>query len=258
MSNLVIQSGETGTNDFEMGDEGAGSNNNVAQNKISAQSSTMRPTQSSSQSQSRTQYDDRRSRRRSDQGSGYRSSRNGDQAPSGNSVGLTGTDLPSFRIIAERNVFDPNRYPHAGPRGPAQRNPVVDSFALVGVMSYEKGTFAFFSGSSSDYQKALKQDDTIAGYRVASIDANAVKLATGTNEVELQIGMRLRREDQGQWKVSTQTDSYTASSSPSNSSGSSPSVSSTTAATNVGQTDSSTSGADNDVLKRLMQRREQE
>ena len=28
---------------------------------------------------------------------------------------------------------------------------------LVGTMTYEKGTFAFFDGSSSEYRKALKR-----------------------------------------------------------------------------------------------------
>jgi len=33
-------------------------------------------------------------------------------------------------------------------------------------MSYEKGPFAFFEGSSSEFQKVLKQDDTIAGFKI--------------------------------------------------------------------------------------------
>src|ERR1041385_6179537 len=57
----------------------------------------------------------------------------------------------SFRIITERNIFNPRRsaryVPTERTRRPSTR---TDSFALVGTMSYEKGFFAFFDGSSSE------------------------------------------------------------------------------------------------------------
>ena len=55
-------------------------------------------------------------------------------------------------------------------------------------MTYEKGTFAFFDGTSSDYKKALKLTDVIAGYKVTNIAPNGVKLASGTNALELSVG----------------------------------------------------------------------
>ena len=75
---------------------------------------------------------------------------------------------------------------------------------LVGTMTYEKGTFAFFDGTSSDYKKALKLTDTIAGYKVTTIAPNGVKLASGTNEVELSVGAQLRREEDGPWLLAGQ------------------------------------------------------
>ena len=117
-------------------------------------------------------------------------------------------------------------------------------------MSYEKGIFAFFDGSSSAFRKALKQEDSIAGYRLAGIEPNAVKLANGTNEVELKVGMQLRREDQGSWVASAQPQTYTASSStPGNA---------TSGSTGSTQSDSGSSAAESDVLKRLRERREKE
>jgi hypothetical protein len=71
-------------------------------------------------------------------------------------------------------------------------------------MSYEKGLFAFFDGSSSDYRKVLKQDDTIAGFKVAGIESSYVKLASPSNQVELHVGMQLRHEEDGAWQISTQ------------------------------------------------------
>jgi len=36
-------------------------------------------------------------------------------------------------------------------------------------LSYEKGLFAFFDGSSPDYRKVLKEEDTIAVFKIAEI-----------------------------------------------------------------------------------------
>jgi hypothetical protein len=152
----------------------------------------------------------------------------------------TKPDYSAFKLITERNVFDPNRVPHRPGAQPRPRT--VDSFSLVGVMSYDKGTFAFFDGSNSDFRKALKEADTIAGFKVASIDNNAVKLVAGTNQFNLRVGTQLRREEGGAWVPSNQTETYASTSS---------STSSTASA-------SGSSGADNDVLEKLRKKREQE
>ena len=126
----------------------------------------------------------------------------------------------------------------------------VDSLTLVGTMSYEKGTFAFFDGTSSDYKKALKLTDAIAGYRVTNIAPNSVKLASGTNELELSVGAQLRREEDGPWLLASQAGTYAAT----------PASTSTNAAANPTTTgsDATSGGADDDRLKKLMQRREKE
>jgi hypothetical protein len=207
----------------------------------------------------RGQNDDRRSRRRSrsrsNQYGGSGSTRDYGQSDEGSqpnyAAGTNGSvaslDYSAFRIIVERNIFDPNRYPHQGPNGPRQPPKVVDSLTLVGTMSYEKGTFAFFDGTSSDYRKALKLNDLIAGYKVASITPSAVQLAAGTNEVDLRVGMQLRREEGGPWQLSGQAGSYTAT----------PASTSTNAVASTGS-DAASAGAESDIIKKLMQRRAQE
>jgi hypothetical protein len=114
-------------------------------------------------------------------------------------------------------------------------------------LSYGKGDFAFFNGTSSDYKKVLKPGDTIAGYKLASIGANSVKLASGEKELELKISSQLRREDEGQWTLSTQSETYAATS-----------AASSTGAVKPAEAGAASNGADSEVLKRLMQRREQE
>jgi hypothetical protein len=107
-------------------------------------------------------------------------------------------DFSGFRIITDRNIFDPNRRPRVA-SGPAPA--IVDSFSLAGTMSYEKGRFAVFDGTSSDYHKVLEPGGSIAGYTVKEIRPDAVKLVSGTNQLELAVGMQMRRNAEGRWSV---------------------------------------------------------
>ena len=122
-----------------------------------------------------------------------------------------GTNAParlnydSFRMISDRNIFNPNRVARSGGRTTrAATTPAahVESFSLVGIMSYEKGWFAFFEGTSADFKQVLQADATIGQYRVASVMADVVKLTHGTNDYEMKVGMQMRREDEGEWFLS--------------------------------------------------------
>jgi hypothetical protein len=158
-------------------------------------------------------------------------------------------DYSYFRIIADRNIFDPDRYPRhsRSSRRDDRQGPAVDEFSLVGTMSYQKGTFAFFDGTSSDYRKVLKLDDAIAGYKVAEITPNAVTLKTTDKQIEMKVGSQMRHEDQGGWQLVSQNESpVEAAENP-------------VADTSSGSATESSSGDEgNDVLKKLMQQREQE
>jgi hypothetical protein len=162
----------------------------------------------------------------------------------------------AFQHIRDNNIFDPNRRPtRRGSTQVVRTQRPSESFALVGVMSYDKGTFAFFDGTSSSYRKALKLDDSIAGYRVTHIRPDAVQLATGTNQLELQIGMKLRREADGPWEPGGQAEGYsTASNGPASTS----TTSSGTVSTSTTTSQTAAGGADSDVLERLRKKREQE
>lgn len=112
----------------------------------------------------------------------------------------------SFRSISDRNIFNPNRYARSSGR-PTQRSSSqpaarVESFSLVGVMAYEKGVFAFFDGTKSDYKQALQAKGKIGDYDVVRVTPETVTLASGTNTYELRIGMQMRREDEGDWFLS--------------------------------------------------------
>ena len=113
-------------------------------------------------------------------------------------------DYSAFKLIVDRNIFNQRRYASQTrrPRRETRNSARGDYFALAGTMSYEKGTFAFFEGTSSEYKKVLKPAETIAGYTVTTITPAYVKLASSSNEVELPVGMQLRREESGDWHLS--------------------------------------------------------
>ncbi len=263
----MVQAAESGQLENMAGAEDLAGTNGLAQFGVPAQGTNrfergLSGSTNRFQASSRSQSDDRRSRSRrsskskADQGSGSRATRDYSEsapagAPAGTNGGLASLDYSAFKIIVDRNIFDPNRYPHRAGESRVRSAPkTVDSLILVGTMSYEKGWFAFFDGSSSEYKKALKLTDTIAGYKVAEIEPNGVKLAAGTNRLELKVGMQMRREDEGAWLVAGQSGSYVAA----------PTSTSTNAvaATASAGSDAASSAAESDIIKRLMQKRQQE
>jgi hypothetical protein len=206
----------------------------------------------------RNQKDDRRSRSRrnsrsgSDQSGGYGSggsSFRGLNSQSGTNDGSTTLDYAAFRVIVDGNIFNPNRVSRRRPDGPRTPPRSFDAVTLVGTMTYEKGTFAFFDGTSAEYRKALRLTDTIAGYKVASITPNSVKLATSTNQFELSVGSALRREEDGPWQPASQFSSYVPPAA---------STSTNSAASTSSGSDAAPAGTESDVIKRLMQKREKE
>ena len=99
------------------------------------------------------------------------------------------------QFITERNIFDPARFAHyVVGSGPIVRQapPNTPTFTLVGAMSYEKGLFAFFDGNQSNLRKVLYQSDSnnIVGYTLAEITLAGVKLQAADKKeiVELKIG----------------------------------------------------------------------
>lgn len=156
-------------------------------------------------------------------------------------------DYSAFRVIAERNIFNASRSGGraAAPPREARRPARVDTLALVGVMSYEKGTFAFFDGSSGEFRKATRSGGTVGDFKVVDIRPERVQLENGTNRFELRVGARLRREDQGPWQLSESTEPLPGASAGGASAASAPA-------------EGSNGGAADEVLRRLLQRREQE
>jgi hypothetical protein len=71
---------------------------------------------------------------------------------------------------------------------------------LVGILASEKGDYAFFDGSNSDYRKVLQPGQSIANYKVLEMTPERVKIQSGTNLVELRVGTQMRR-DNDVWRL---------------------------------------------------------
>jgi hypothetical protein len=163
-------------------------------------------------------------------------------------------DFSAYRIIGERNIFNAARSGRSSAAPRETRRPVrVESFALVGTMSYEKGHYAFFDGSSPEFRKALRCGDLIAGHTVREISPKWVRLEHEGKSVEVRVNTQMKREDDGPWRVSDRTESY------SGSPGGTGSGSASSSPTPAGAPASSDSSGDvSEVLKRLMEQREKE
>ena len=114
-------------------------------------------------------------------------------------------DYSSFNVIADRSIFDPNRSRRStrggGGGGPERKAVKVESFTLVGTMSYAKGELAFFDGSESQYRKAFKPQGTIAGYKLTVIAANSVKLEKDGKTIEMFMGAQMKKRDDDPWEL---------------------------------------------------------
>lgn len=159
--------------------------------------------------------------------------------------GPTSLDFSAFRKIADRNIFNSGRSARTARAGERPRVAQVESFTLVGTMTYAKGDVVFFDGSSGSYRRALKLGDTIAGHKVVAIATEQVELEADGKKFKLNVGGTVRREDEGPWEVTSSGVSHAvAASAPANS-----------AAESSG---GDAGGEVSDVLKRLLQKRAQE
>ena len=179
------------------------------------------------------------------------------------------------QFITTRNIFDPNRYAIRGSimRPTPQTPRSTPTFTLVGAMSYEKGLFAFFDGNQSYLRKVLYQSESnnIVGYTLAEITLAGVKLQAADKKeiVELKIGegMQLignswQKSSQGGFSSGGRNSGFGEFGGRNRGFDSASSGESVAPAEDSSTPDASAAPSPalegNDVLKKLMQQREQE
>ena len=162
------------------------------------------------------------------------------------------------RRVADRNIFDPERQPRIrGESRPVPKPKAVASadapeFGLVGVITYPRGTFAFFDGNASEFHKTLQLNAVIAGQTLSTITPQSITLmATNRPPNLLRVGQRLRQDSEGVWQLVTGLggEGFKRLGSAGGATGTS-SASSTTPSEDPPGSD--------EILKRLLKKREQE
>lgn len=155
----------------------------------------------------------------------------------------SGSEYLAFKIITDRNIFDPTRSPRsARPRvEPRRPNQPAETFTLVGTLSYEAVAYAFFDGSRSEHKKAVEVGGQVGEYTVKDVGPTSVRLEAQGKGVDLPIGGKMRRTEDG-WQIDSSSIASTGADSPSSTSSSA----------------ESSADDESDIIKRLMQKREQE
>ena len=192
--------------------------------------------------------------------------RDGDSFPS----------LASFKLIQERNIFDPER---RRPREIRRERPVEppreESFTLLGTMSYGERILAFFEGTQRDWSGAVELGKEVAGHTLKEVGFDNVLLELKGEILALQVGAGRSKRGDADWETQDR-DSWKGSSGGSRSGRSSRSSSSSTfrPARTEGSADAASASADggsdnaadesvidgsaSDILKQLMERRRQQ
>jgi hypothetical protein len=157
------------------------------------------------------------------------------------------TDYVSFRIVSERNIFNPRRSgrssARANTRAEPERRVRMERFALLGTMSYEKGRYAFFDGSGSEFRKVAKPADSIAGFKITEVAPTCVKLEMTNGQIlELCVGMQMKKREDEDWQLAGKADSAEG----------------TNRSTGSASSAAASGPESDEVLKRLQQRREQD
>ncbi len=114
------------------------------------------------------------------------------------------SEFESFRIVVDRNIFDPNRSPHQLNSRSVSNDPVSqpERLALLGAMVYGEEAVAFFEGTKPEYTANVNEGDTIAGYRIVEIRTDGLKLSKGERHIELPVGSVLSRQRGSEWELS--------------------------------------------------------
>ena len=190
--------------------------------------------------------------------------------------GVSYPSLASFKLIQERNIFDPDR---RRPREMRRETPVAppreESFTLLGTMSYGERIMAFFEGTQRDWSGAVELGNEVAGHTLKEVGFDNVLLELKGEILALQVGAGRSKRGDADWETQDR-DSWKGSSGGSRSGRSSRSSSSSTfrPARPEDSADAASASADggsenaadesvidgsaSDILKQMMERRRQQ
>ncbi|MBI5381670.1 MAG: hypothetical protein HZA31_07205 [Opitutae bacterium] len=109
-----------------------------------------------------------------------------------------------FRLIGERNIFNPNRVGASNRSAVVEpAGPVGDTITLVGTLESEQGLYAFFDCDDPSFRKVLAPGAKIAGYTVAQVQTGSIALERDAKTTPLRVTGQLHRAEGGDWTIVT-------------------------------------------------------
>jgi hypothetical protein len=161
-------------------------------------------------------------------------------APAATAAVSPANSFEAFRIITEKNIFNPNRVGLTRAT-PEARPPRADEIALVGTVELGGQRVALFDSAEVAWRKNVREGETLGDFTVNRVGPEGVDLVRGEQTLTLRVAQQLRRPEGGEWSVVAAPDSPRADARGGDSS-SAPAI----------PADAS------DVLKRLMRQREKQ
>jgi hypothetical protein len=114
----------------------------------------------------------------------------------------------AYSIVLERNIFDPNRQPPR-PRETASvatpAPPVTEYLDLLGTWVADARKVAFISGSRLATNAQVAPGETIEGWKVESVDTKGIVLAKADRRLAWPVGQRLERSSEVDWRLTERT-----------------------------------------------------
>jgi hypothetical protein len=153
----------------------------------------------------------------------------------------------AFRLVRTRNIFDPERRavrseaPAARPQMTGSRSNFI---TLTGTMVTEGKNLAFFTGSRPEYSKVISLHDKIADFAITAIATSQVELELAGKAIVVGIGRQLPLD--GSIAENTIAISPT------------PTDNAPPAAAEASPSSPPATNDKNDVLRRMMERRQKE
>ena len=115
----------------------------------------------------------------------------------------------AFRLITERNIFNPNRSGRRE-RSAEEAPPRLDVITLVGTMDSDKGLRAFFDGSEAAFRKVLHVGDSVDKFKITKIEPQSVQLERDGKALSVRVGQQLRRPEGADWTLAADLQSRAA------------------------------------------------
>jgi hypothetical protein len=175
-------------------------------------------------------------------------------AASAQSSGRT-QGFATFEQLRTKNIFDPNRRavrpsaPSDAPR-PTSTRSRASSFTLTGTMVADNQTLAFFSGTRADSGRVLRVGDSVAHFKIAAITGAAVDLEHAGRRTTLPVGRSL--------EVQGSTDPGDSEPEPDEPAPADDQTAAANAAASSSSAPAAAPGGKDEMLRRLMERRQQE